>query len=76
MPYGSRGVVVAGGALLLILVGVVVMAAPSLMVTLEQAIPAGGGISASSTPVWAFVLALLGMIGAGLAGLRLLGPRE
>lgn len=44
--------------------------------TIQQAIPTGDGISASSTPAWAFVLALLGMIGAGFAGLRLLGPRE
>ena len=44
--------------------------------TISQAVAAGAGFSASSTPVWAFLLALLGMIGAGIAGLRLLGPRE
>lgn len=44
--------------------------------TIPQAVPAGDGASASSTPLWALFLALLGMVGAGIASLRLLGPRE
>jgi len=68
MATGGIAVALVAGLALLVFL-------PSARLVAESAASSGSS-SGSAMPAWVLIVALVGMIGAGIAGMRLLGPRE
>ena len=49
---------------------------PPAKATVPQAVPAGGGSQAPTTPIWAYALLAVGVLGLAVAGRQLVGDHE